>query len=462
MPVLTDCINRLLNIHPDLAKNLRELSHDVGHEVYLVGGCIRDAMLGRIIRDLDLTLSGDGLRLAETLAVRLQCPFVPLYDANRTGRVILHQGYTIDIASFKGPTLEEDLSKRDFTVNAMAIRLLDALDGDPSIIDPCNGAKDLALKQLKAISSDSFQEDPLRMLRAHRLASQYNLDIIPETLAWINKFKEGLSHLPGERLRHEIIVMLNMRSTVNRIYEMIKTGIFGVLFTESTGKGTLALVRNLERTDRLINRDVSFNDYGLYHHMPRYTADLRRKRSNLWILRLSSFVLHLIREKGHDDGYTLVDRVASRLKLSNNERLVLCQLTLGAKKLLKTFSSPVPGDIDLCQILRSGKEDTPGIALLALAHGAGTNSDIPQHSGNAVKRLLSLYSRYRMIQTEGLLLDGTNIMADLKISEGPEIGRMLDMLENIQILHDIQTKEEARKLLYTDPKSMVKVPPESP
>ena len=67
-----------------------------------------------------------------------------------------------------------------------------------------------------------------------------------------------------------------------------------------------------------------------------------------------------------------------------------------------------------------------------------------------------------MIQTEGLLLDGTNIMADLKISEGPEIGRMLDMLENIQILHDIQTKEEARKLLYTDPKSMVKVPPESP
>lgn len=456
MPVFIDSIKPLLNVHPALATNLRELSDKVDQEVYLVGGCIRDAMLGRIIRDLDLTLLGDGLRFAEALAARLRSPFVPLYDANRTGRVVLHRRYTIDIASFKGATLEEDLSKRDFTVNAMAVKLLDALDGYPSMIDPCNGAKDLASKQLKAISSDSFQEDPLRMLRAHRLASQYNLDIIPETMTWINEYKEGLSNLPGERVRHEIILMLNMRSTVDRIYAMIETGLWGVLFPEWKGQGKIALVRKLERTDRLIARDVFFKDYGLYLHLPQYAADFTRDRSSLWILRLSSFVLHLIREKSRAEEYTIVDRAANRLKLSNRESLVLHQLTLGAKRLLETFSGRVPNDVELCRILGSAKEETPGVALLALAHGFGATSETLPEVGNVVDRLLKLYNRYRIVQAEGLLLNGMDIMSDLKISEGPDIGRMLDILENIQILHDIQTKEEARKLLYTDPKAVVK------
>ena len=458
MPALIDCIKPLLKVHPRLVDNLRELSRETEHEVYLVGGCVRDAILGRTVHDLDLTLAGDGLRQGEALAARLRCPFVPLYDAARTGRIVLRRRYTIDIASFKGPTLEDDLSKRDFTVNAMAVRLADVLDGQPSIIDPCDGAIDLASRRLKAISRDSFHEDPLRMLRAHRLAGQYNLDITPETAAWIKECNEGLRNVSGERLLYEIALTLRPRSTADRISAMIGTGVFEALFPGWTGPATPVLVRSLERTDRLIVRDVFCEDHSLYAHLPGYASKLAGNRSSLWILRLASLVLHFIREKGREPALVLVEQTADRLKLSNRERQSLHQLTLGAKRLLERVASRIPLDDDLCRILRTAKDETPGVALLALAHGTEAGSHAAGHVGDAIKRLLRLYSRYRKVRATGLLLNGMDIMGDLNIPAGPEIGRMLDKLGNIQVLHDIRTREEARKLLYDAPDTAVAPP----
>ncbi len=455
MSALIDSIQPLLKVHPRLVANLRELSREMGHEVYLVGGCVRDAILDRTVHDLDLTLAGDGLRRGEELAARLRCPFVPLYDAARTGRIVLRRRYTIDIASFKGPTLEDDLSKRDFTVNAMGVRLADVLDGQPSIIDPCDGAIDLASRRLKAISRDSFHEDPLRMLRAHRLAGQYKLHITPETAAWIKECNVALRNVSGERLLYEMTLILSPRSTADRICAMIGTGVFEALFPGWTGPATPALVRSLKRTDRLIARDVFFKDHGLYPHLPGYAIKLAGNRTSLWILRLASFVLDFILEKGREPSLDFVEGTADRLKLSNRERQALHQLTLGAKRLLERVASSIPCDDDLCRILRAAKDETPGVALLALAHGPEAGSHAAGHVGDTTERLLRLYGRYRKVRATGLLLNGMDIMGDLNIPEGPEIGRMLDMLGNIQVQHDIRTREEARKLLYDDPETAV-------
>ena len=103
---LANYIKHLLNIHSDLPARLSELSQEVGDELYLVGGSVRDAKLGRQIYDMDLTLKGNGLQLGKILAARLRCPFVPLDDIDQTGRIILPKGYTIDITSFKGKSLK--------------------------------------------------------------------------------------------------------------------------------------------------------------------------------------------------------------------------------------------------------------------------------------------------------------------------------------------------------------------
>ena len=153
---------------------------------------------------------------------------------------------------------------------------------------------------------------------------------------------------------------------------------------------------------------------------------------------------------GADTALETVEGAADRLRLSKRERQALHQLVFGAARLLEGAAVRDPDDQSLCRILRGSKDDTPGAALLALAHGPDEGSAAGGRTAKAVRRLLRMYTRYGSVRATGRLLSGADVMADLNMSEGPEIGRMLDKLETIRIMHDIRTREQARKLLYDD------------
>ena len=482
MSALVDPVQPLLKAHRRLASDLADLCREVNHEVYLVGGSVRDAILGRTVRDLDLTLAADGLALGRKLADRLRCPFVPLDDTDRTGRVVLRRRFTIDISSFKGDSLEADLRKRDFTINAMAVRLADLLDGQPSIIDPLGGVADLAARRLKAVSEASFRDDPLRVLRAFRLAGQFGLDITPRTETWIAACDEDLREVSGERLLYELSLIMGRRRTADQVSAMIGSGVFASLFPGWVGPPTTSPstspARRLERTDRLIARDVCMEDQGLYTHLTGYEAKMAGDRTSLWILRFASLVLCGLGAGGTAGGTaggadagangttdtaldrvegangttdTALDRVegtADRLRLSKRERQALHQLVFGAARLLEGTASQEPDDAALCRILHGSKDDTPGVALLALAHGPDEGNGAGDRIAKAARRLLRLYTRHRSLRAKGLMLNGADIMNDLGLTEGPEVGRLLDKLESIQTIHDIRTREQARELLY--------------
>ena len=453
MSALVDPVQPLLKSHRRLAADLADLCRDVHHEVYLVGGSVRDAILGRTVRDLDLTLAADGLALGRKLADRLRCPFVPLDDTDRTGRVVLHGRFTIDVSSFKGDSLDADLRKRDFTINAMAVRLADVLDGRPSIIDPLGGAADLAAGRLKAVSEACFRDDPLRVLRAFRLAGQFDLDISPRTQAWIAACVEDLREISGERLLYELSLIMGRRRTSDRVSDMMRAGVFASLFTGWTVSSSAPVSQRLERTDRLIARDVFLEDQGLYTRLTGYEAKTAGGRTSLWILRFASLVLCGLRTGGADLIPDRVEGLAERLRLSRRERQSLHQLVFGAARLIEGAASREPDDEALCRMLRGSKDDTPGAALLALAHvpdEGGAASGASERIAKVARRLLQLYTRHRSLRAEGLMLDGTDIMADLDLPEGPEVGRLLDKLETIQTIHDIRTRDQARKRLYDD------------
>jgi len=493
MSAFVDPVQPLLKAHRRLASDLADLCREVNHEVYLVGGSVRDAILGRTVRDLDLTLAADGLALGRKLADRLRCPFVPLDDTDRTGRVVLRRRFTIDISSFKGDSLEADLRKRDFTINAMAVRLSDLLDGRPSIIDPLGGAADLAARRLKAVSEASFRDDPLRVLRAFRLAGQFGLDITSRTQTWIAACDEDLRRVSGERLLYELSLIMGRRRTADRVSAMIRSGVFGSLFpgwmeslsasakTSSTTSPSTSPSRRLERTDRLIARDVFLEDQGLYTHLTGYEAKMAGDRTSLWILRFASLLLCGIRAGGAaaatadgaaettnsalervesaagadastDSILNQVEGAADRLRVSKRERQALHQLVFGAVRLLEGAVSREPDDEALCRILRGSKDDTPGAALLALAHGPDEGSAAGGRIAKAARRLLWLYARHRSLRAKGLILTGADIMNDLGLAEGPEVGRLLDKLETIQTIHDIRTREQARELLTAMPR----------
>ena len=179
--------------------------------LYLVGGSVRDAWLGRAAPDIDLTTPGDGQPLARTIANALGGAYYPLDAERGVGRALIdYQGArcVIDIARFRGETLIDDLRARDFTVNALAVRL-EAESGEPGglIFDPTGGLADLKARKLRRCSVDSIASDPIRAVRAVRQSAA--LKFMIEPLTRVDVRAAQLSQVSAERIRDEFVKVLD-------------------------------------------------------------------------------------------------------------------------------------------------------------------------------------------------------------------------------------------------------------
>ncbi len=149
-------------------------------DAYLVGGSLRDALLGLHVADLDIAVGGDALTLARTLADRVHGAFVVLDAERGVARVVADSvdgRAHLDIARLQGGSLQADLGRRDFTVNAIALPLKAAPSSDwqEQVVDPSEGRDDLADRRLRLVSPTALADDPARLLRAVRIAA--NSDI---------------------------------------------------------------------------------------------------------------------------------------------------------------------------------------------------------------------------------------------------------------------------------------------
>ncbi len=171
---------------------------------YLVGGAVRDALLHRDTQrlDLDFVTPTGAIATAAALARTHQAGFVVLDPKRHIARVVFPQA-TVDIAEQSGPDLGADLSRRDFTVNALAYNLRQA-----ALQDPLGGLRDLRAAQLRMISPLNLQEDPLRLLRAYRLAAQLDFTLEPHTRTTIAQLAPGLGRVAAERVLTEILYLL--------------------------------------------------------------------------------------------------------------------------------------------------------------------------------------------------------------------------------------------------------------
>ncbi len=202
-------------------------------EAYLVGGAVRDLLLGRPqIIDLDFALPGDGLKAARRVADALEAAFYPLDEERGTGRVVLAapesaQTY-LDFASLRGPSLEADLADRDFTINAIAL----GLTGPLQLIDPLGGQADLAAGQIRVASDMAFNHDPVRVLRAVRQAAEFGFVIVPETERLISAAAAQLVTVSPERRRDELLKLLNTPAPGQAIQQLHRLGIIPYLLPE--------------------------------------------------------------------------------------------------------------------------------------------------------------------------------------------------------------------------------------
>lgn len=215
---------------------------DAGFEIAIVGGPVRDALLGRTTNDLDLTTDArpdDILRIVKPLATAT-------WDIGRAFGTIgakIH-GEQVEITTYRadsydgatrkptvefGDTLEADLARRDFTVNAMALRL-----PTPALVDPTGGVEDLVAHRLRtpADPAISFGDDPLRMLRAARFAAQLGFEVAPDTLAAMADLRESLKIVSPERVQGELVKLLQTTAPDRGIRLLVDTGLMAEFLPE--------------------------------------------------------------------------------------------------------------------------------------------------------------------------------------------------------------------------------------
>jgi poly(A) polymerase-like protein len=171
-----------------------------GERAWLVGGALRDRLLGRPTPDLDVVVDGDVRRAARSLGRGAGGASFELSDQFGAWRVVARdRSWQVDITPLQGGSLEADLGARDLTVNAMAEPL-----GGGELVDPHGGARDLDHKRLRMVSAEAFVADPLRTLRVARLATELGFEIDPDTAAAVRRHAPGLAHTAQERVFTEL------------------------------------------------------------------------------------------------------------------------------------------------------------------------------------------------------------------------------------------------------------------
>ncbi|GMU56370.1 MAG: poly(A) polymerase [Candidatus Xenobia bacterium] len=245
----------------ELLRHIGEVAQQEGYEVFLVGGAVRDLLLGRECeQDIDLVVEGPARELADKVAERLGPARVLPHERFRTASVVWPDGRRIDLATARteiytrpaalpvvqGSTLKQDLARRDFSVNAMAVRLSSSHFGQ--LVDYFGARRDLADERIRVLHNHSFLDDPTRILRAVRFEARlgFRLDPATEHLLKQALLEGALEMVSAERLRDELLIILSERDPLPAIERLHKLRILPRLHP------SLALSTRVERTMRRV------------------------------------------------------------------------------------------------------------------------------------------------------------------------------------------------------------------
>jgi tRNA nucleotidyltransferase/poly(A) polymerase len=484
---------------PPLVKAVRAILPD-DQAVYLVGGAIRDALLGRTSHDLDFVLSADGIRTARRIADALRADFFPLDPERDTGRVIATSPdglrYLMDFAVFRGPDLEADLRGRDFTVNAVAMEIHTG-----QILDPLHGGMDLKARRLQTCTPGAFQDDPVRIYRAARLGVAYGFNIPPETAQAMRTAVGGLAKVSIERLRDELFRILEGPRRAGCLSILDQIGALDQLLPELRGlKGceqpaphvhdvwehTLAAVRHLELLLTALtppyDPEASWDWYlglaalrlGRYrsNFAEHLAAGLNVNRSVVALLGFATLYHDVAKpesrkvdEQGqvrfwdHDArGAEIAVERARALNLSNDEAERLDLIIRNHMRILFHTNRLVNEGKQLSRrgvyrFFRDTRQAGVDVALLSLADLRATyEQTLPQdtwRAGVEVCRLLleNWWERPQESVTPPVLIGGRDLMAEYDLEPGPKVGELLEAVREAQAMGQVTTRQEALNLV---------------
>lgn len=467
--------------------------------IYLVGGAVRDMLRNRLSHDLDFALSSNGISLARRIADALQADFMVLDNERDTGRVIVTEDdgtrTFIDFATYRGATLEADLRARDFTMNAIAY---DIHNG--TIIDPLNGASDLRASLIRACSPTSFQDDPVRILRAVRQAAAFEFKIELATRTLMKASVALLPTISPERQRDEVFKILEGPKPDASMRALEMLGVFPHLLPElSAMKGvaqspphiydvwehTLSLLRHLEAilsslrvgysaeetndmfTGLLTLRLGRYREQFAAHFAESLNTD-RSVRAALFFAALYHDVqkpaMQLVDEAGqihfygHDArGAETAAARARAFNLSNDEvgrihKIIFHHMRFLSFTLRMEQENEGPSRRAVYRFFRDTGQAGVDLVLLALADLRGMcDHTLTQETWTRaldIARVLleNYWEKREETVAPPRLLDGNDLMRELHLQPGRIVGRLLEAIREGQAIGTVATREQAFEL----------------
>ena len=431
---------------PRPVEAILEVLRGDGRAAYVVGGSLRDILLGRTPHDWDLA--------TDARPEVLQTLFPGAIYQNTFGTVAVQRdGVQYEITTFRrdhdyadfrrphrvefGTTIEEDLARRDFTVNALAWGALPGATA--TLIDPFGGRADLERRRLQTvgIAADRFGEDALRIVRAVRLAAQLEFIIAPPTLAAISRHAELVRHLSGERIAGELQKLLAAERASIGLRLMEATGLLRQISVE------LADQRGVAQTK------VAGED--LWDHTVR-TVDAAPRDSP--IVRLAALVHDIGKPStagdghfiGHDAvGGDLAEGLLGRLHFP---RVVIERISLLVRNHMFSYE-PAWSDTAVRRLIARLGEPALG-ELLALRAADNLGSGLPPDANGLDElrtRIAEQLQAKAVLDRSGLVVDGDDLIRELNLTEGPILGSILDRLVEVVVNEPAQNDRPTLLLL---------------
>ncbi|MDP9006089.1 MAG: CCA tRNA nucleotidyltransferase [Actinomycetota bacterium] len=430
-----------------------------GHRVYLVGGTVRDLLLDRPLADIDYDLTTDARPDDIEAVVRpwadavwVQGKRFGTIGCRKDGRdyeITTHRAEAYRPESRKpevrfSDEVEADLSRRDFTVNAMALSL--AADAEPELVDPFGGAVDLANRRLSTPLSpeESFSDDPLRMLRAARFIAGYSLAPDAELVAAVRRLHDRLEIVSAERVRDELDKLLVVPSPEDGLWFIVDTGLAEEFLPELPA---LAL-----------EQDPIHHHKDVLAHTIAVVARTRPER----IVRLAALF--------HDVGKPKTRSFGPRGKVSfHHHEVVGARMTRERMQALRYPADDVEAVSRLVELhlrFHTYKMGWTDSAVRRYVRDAGplldelnelTRSDCTTRNRRRAEelsqRMDTLEARIEVLRAEEELsrirpdLDGNQVMQHLGLAPGPVVGQALDFLLELRLDEGPLGEEEARRRL---------------
>lgn len=451
------------------------------NEGYLVGGCIRDwhkgvngvgvgvneskGVNGRKpeICDRDIAIKG-AEEFARKLAVEFDATFIVLDSVNKIYRLVLKDKTNyLDISELRGECIEEDLTKRDFTINAIAYDLK-----NNRYIDVTGGIEDLKNGILRHIDDKNFEDDPLRVLRAFRFMAVTGFEFDIKLIEALKKYYPLIEKPAKERVCYELVKLFGGDFASKTLLEMDKIGILELIFPNvnemkkvpPNSHHHLGLFHHAVETVRQVENLYENSDEEVKEHLQRVDfggfSRINHLKIAAFLHDLGKFSTWTIEKSGrhrfikHDSvGAKMVVPLLKNLKFSNKQIEYISEMIKKHIYPSNVIAAPILDEKVMMRYIRKMEDNTIDNIILAKAdrlsaRGPEITEEVVNENINGLEKLLNFYLKNKStLQPLPKLLSGNEIMEIKGIKQSPLLGEIIRELQEAQISGNIITKDEA-------------------